>query len=70
LLLMLGGFGQGFLMYFYPEEGARSARKITLTESLDFYKSAGMDPRVRAGKFFLSYLTQADGAEGFLASTG
>lgn len=66
LLLMLGGFGQGFLMYFYPRKVGTFGGKITLTESLDFYKSAGMT-RVREGKFFLSYLTQADGAEGFLA---
>ncbi len=61
LLLMLGGFGQMFLMYFYPKKVGTFGGKITLPESIETYKADGMT-RVREGKFFLSYVP-----EGFLA---
>ena len=61
LLLMLGGFGQMFLLYFIPKKVGTFGGKITLPESIETYKAAGMT-RVREGKFFLSYVP-----EGFLA---
>jgi len=66
LLLMLGGFVQAFLMFFYPKKVGTFGGKVTMPESIDTYRAAGMT-RVREGKFFLAHLTQADGAEGFIA---
>lgn len=61
LLLTLGGFGQGFLMYFYPKRVGAFGGRITMPLPASEYPVGSME-RVREGKFYLSHVP-----EGFLA---
>ncbi|MDQ6694449.1 MAG: Rieske 2Fe-2S domain-containing protein [Chloroflexota bacterium] len=54
LLLMLGGFGQAFLAYFYPKKVGAFGGKIALTGALSDYPLNSVTP-VREGKFYLSH---------------
>lgn len=61
LLLMLGGFGQAFLTYFYPRKVGTFGGKVALPDPISAYPVGSMT-RVREGKFFLSHVP-----DGFLA---
>lgn len=54
LLLMLGGFGQAFLMFFYPKKLSPFGSKITAGPVSD-YPLYSVTP-VREGKFYLSHV--------------
>jgi cytochrome b6-f complex iron-sulfur subunit len=57
LLLMLGGFGQAFLMYFYPRKVGTFGGKVTVPGSVDDYP-VGTVERIREGKFYLSHVPE------------
>lgn len=60
LLLMLGGFGQAFLMFFYPRRTSPFGSRITVGPPADY--PVGTVERFRDGKFYLSHVP-----EGYLA---
>lgn len=61
LLLMLGGFGQAFLMFFYPKKVGRFGSKITVPGTpADF--PVNSITVVREGKFYISHTP-----DGFMA---
>ena len=54
---MLGGFGQAFLMYFYPRQVGTFGGRVTVPGSLADYPE-GTVTRVREGKFYLSHVPE------------
>ncbi len=61
LLVMLGGFGQAFLMFFYPKKVGKFGSKITVDGTVADYPLNSITV-VREGKFYISHVP-----EGFLA---
>lgn len=61
LLLMLGGFGQAFVLYFIPKKVGTFGSKLTLDGTVADYPVDSVTS-VREGKFYLSHQP-----EGFLA---
>jgi cytochrome b6-f complex iron-sulfur subunit len=57
LLLMLGGFGQAFLMFFYPKKVGQFGSRITVEGSVADYP-VGTVHAVREGKFYLSHVPE------------
>ncbi len=55
LLLMLGGFGQAFLMFFYPKKLSPFGSKIAVPGTVADYP-LGSVTVVREGKFYLSHV--------------
>ena len=53
LLLMLGAFGQAFLMYFTPRKVGTFGGKVPVPTPLDEIPVNGEPIRVREGKFYL-----------------
>lgn len=61
LLLMLGGFGQAFLSFFYPKKVGQFGSKINVQGTTADYP-VGSVTAVREGKFYISHVP-----EGYLA---
>jgi cytochrome b6-f complex iron-sulfur subunit len=57
LLLMLGGFGQAFLMYFYPRQVGTFGGRVTVPGGLADYP-VGTVERIREGKFYLAHVPE------------
>ncbi len=57
LLLILGGFAQGFLAFFYPKKTSPFGGKISLPGTVADYP-VGTVYRVREGKFYLSHVPE------------
>jgi cytochrome b6-f complex iron-sulfur subunit len=57
LLLMLGAFGQGFLMFFYPKKLSPFGSAITVPGSVADYPEGSVTV-VREGKFYLSHVPE------------
>jgi len=55
LLLMLGGFGQAFLMFFYPKKLSPFGSRIPVPGTLEDYPEGSVTV-VREGKFYLSHV--------------
>ncbi|HKP53349.1 MAG TPA: ubiquinol-cytochrome c reductase iron-sulfur subunit [Chloroflexia bacterium] len=55
LLLMLGGFGQAFLMFFYPKKLSPFGSKIAVPGTIEDYPLDSVTV-VREGKFYLSHV--------------
>lgn len=60
LLLMLGGFGQAFLMFFYPKKLSPFGSKITVNGTIADFPVDSMTV-VREGKFYLSHIAEPNG---------
>ena len=56
LLLMLGGFGQAFLMYFTPKKVGTFGGKVTVPVTPADLPLNGEPLRVREGKFYLVHI--------------
>lgn len=57
LLLMLGGFGQAFLMFFYPRKVGQFGSRIAVSGTIADYP-VGTATVVREGKFYLSHVPE------------
>lgn len=57
LLLILGGFGQAFMMYFYPKKVGAFGGKITVPGTLSDYPVNSVTV-VREGKFYISHVPE------------
>lgn len=57
LLLMLGGFGQAFLMFFYPRKVGQFGSRISVAGTVADYP-VGTVQVVREGKFYLSHVPE------------
>ncbi len=57
LLLMVGGFGQAFLMFFYPKKLSPFGSKIAVPGTVADYPLYSVTP-VREGKFYISHVPE------------
>jgi cytochrome b6-f complex iron-sulfur subunit len=57
LLLMLGGFGQAFLMFFYPKKLSPFGSKISVPGTVADYPLHTVTP-IREGKFYISHVPE------------
>ncbi|HEX8231569.1 MAG TPA: ubiquinol-cytochrome c reductase iron-sulfur subunit [Chloroflexia bacterium] len=57
LLLMLGGFGQAFIMFFYPKKVGVFGSRVPVEGTVADYPVGSVVP-IREGKFYLSHVPE------------